>query len=127
ERREVFEKLEQKAWDAFTGENPCDHTNAPQWTDAERRRVVDELIRTPEVKAAWVSGKNVSAMPYRPYLVLFVELARRDEELAREISARLMQQLPFSGRLLVTVVGVLVKDRDVDACGAVSIYRRQGK
>ncbi|MED5621808.1 M48 family metallopeptidase [Ideonella sp. BN130291] len=128
ERREHFDKLEQQAWQAFLQEDPCEHTTAPQWSDAERRRIVDELIRTPEVKAAWISGKNLSAMPHRPYLVLFVELAKRDESLAREVSERLMQRLSsFNGRLLVTVAGVFVKERDLDATGAQSIYRRQGK
>lgn len=128
ERREHFEGLERKAWDAFTEADPCDNTNEPLLSDAERRRVVDELIRTPEVKAAWMAGKQVPEMPGRSYLVLFVELARKDEALAREVTAQLMQRLPaFSGRLLCVAVGVQVRPKDLDNTPASSIYRRQGK
>ncbi len=56
ERRDHFQALEDKAWEAFLLADPCAHGTVAQWSDAERRRVVDELIRTPEVKAAWILG-----------------------------------------------------------------------
>lgn len=127
ERREHFEKLEDQAWDEFSSGDPCEHTQAPECTDGERRQIVDALIRMPVVKAAWLAGKQSSKMPGRAYLVLYVELTRKDEALARGTSATLTQMLPFEQRLLVTVVDVFVQQRDLDRTAAISIYRRQGQ
>lgn len=127
ERRERFEKLEQEAWLAFTGADPCEDTVAPQWTDGERRRVVDELIRTREVTAAWAAGKLMPRMHKRSYLVLFVELSQRDASAAHAVCEHLMQRLPFQGRLQVIAVGIELSAQDLDGTRAVSIYRRQGK
>ena len=128
ERRDRFQKAEDEAWEAFSGSDPCEHTVAPQWTDAERRQISDALIRTQEVKAAWVTGKTVPGMPQRPYLVVFVELKRNNEGLARHVCAKLMHELSgFAPRLLVTAVHVFVKEQDLDRSGAVSFYRRQGR
>ena len=67
-------------------------------------------------------------MPGRSYLVLFVELSRKDEALAREVTAQLLQRLPaFEGRMMAFAVGVQVKPKDLDSTPALSIYRRQGK
>lgn len=125
ERRERFEQTEQQAWEAFSGTNPCADTCAPCWSDADRKQVVDELIRTPDVAAAWVVGKRVATLPGRDYLVLFVRLKRLDEALGREVVHHLMHRLPFGGRLLVTVVDLYVREADMHAASAVAIYQRQ--
>lgn len=126
ERLARAEKAEAQAWEDFEGSDPCENAVAPQWTDAERRAVSDALIRTPEVQAAWVAGRTISAMPNRPYLVVFAELRRNDAALAESVRRHLMQQLQaFSPRLRVCVLHVEVKERDLDRTGAASFYRRQ--
>lgn len=127
-RRDKFEQAEHKAWAAFSGAHPCENTTAPQWSSAERRMLTDALIRATDVKAAWVAGKSLAEMPRRDYLVVFVELQRDDEELARVVCARLMHELDsLAPRLLVTAVNVFVPQQDVERCGALSVYRRQGR
>jgi hypothetical protein len=127
EQRARFEKLEQEAWAEFSGDRPCDHTREPECTDAERRRIVEELIRTPQVKAAWLAGKQIGAIPQRAYLVLIVELTRPDESLAQRVGEQLMRLLPFEERLRVAALGVDLREQDLDHSAAVSIYRRQGQ
>ena len=124
-RRERFEQIEQQAWESFSTTNPCADTCSPRWNEADRKQVVDELIRTPDVAAAWVAGKRVAALPGRAYLVLFVRLKKTDEALGREIVHRLMHRLPFGGRLLVTVVDLYVREADMLAAGAQPVYQRQ--
>lgn len=125
ERRERFEQIEQQAWESFSTTNPCADACAPRWSEPERKQVVDELIRTPDVAAAWVGGKQVAAMPGRAYLVLFVRLKKPDEALGRELVRQLMHRLPFGGRLLVTVVDLYVREADMLAAGALPVYQRQ--
>jgi hypothetical protein len=128
ERRDRFEQAEAKAWAAFSEAHPCEGTCTPQWSSAERRMLTDTLIRATDVKAAWVVGKSLQEMPQRDYLVVFVELQRDDEELARAVCARLMHELDsLAPRLLVTAVNVFVPLDDVEGCGAQAVYRRQGR
>ena len=128
ERRERFEAQEQKAWEEFMSAGPCERTGAPQWSEQERKRVVDVLIRTPEVVAAWMGGKQLAAMPGRDYLVLFVQLTSTDEGLGRQMVQQLVHALQFlSGRLQVTVVGLYVRESEVQRTYAVNIYKRRGQ
>jgi hypothetical protein len=125
--RQRLAALEQQAREQFQAGRPHEQTSVPQCTDAERRQIVDALIRTPQVKAAWLLGKQVPAMPTRAYLVLVVEPARADERLARRLRAQLLAALPFDGRLRVAVLGAELREQELDHSPAASIYRRQGQ
>ena len=125
ERRERFEQLEQQAWEAFVGAHPCAGLGEPDWSEADRKSVVDELIRTPEVATAWIGGQHVAAMPGRSYLVLFIRLTRRDEDLGRDVARYLMHRLPFGGRLRVVLVDLEVGEPELRAAGAQPIYQRR--
>jgi len=125
ERLTHFEKLEATAWESVTATNPCEHLVGPDWTELERRYVIDELIRLREVSAAWVGGKTVPELPGRVYLVLFIQMRRTDEARGHELVQQLMESLPFPGRLLVTVVDLFVREADVRGSAAQAFYRRQ--
>jgi hypothetical protein len=120
-----FEQLEQQAWDEFSHADPCEGAVPPQCSDAERRRIIDQLMRTPAVKAAWLVGQEMALMPQRSYLVLFVELATRDKDLADETCEALRRALPWPERLRAVPLGRTVKPSDIDAVNAVSLYRRR--
>ncbi|MCW7539904.1 M48 family metallopeptidase [Aquabacterium sp. A7-Y] len=125
ERLEAFEALEARAWQEFTSTHPCQGAVPPQLGREERKQLTGELIRTPEVQAAWLGGKQVAALPGRAYFVLFVRLKRPDEALGSDLVRRLMQQLPYTGQLLVTVVDLYVSESDMKAAGAQPVYQRR--
>ncbi|AKJ31490.1 M48 family metallopeptidase [Caldimonas brevitalea] len=127
ERLERFETLEAQAWQAFSSAHPCEHAVAPRLKDSERKLLTEALIRTREVEAGWVCGKQVGVMPGRAYLVLFVRLKRLDEARANAVVRRLMQLPAFAGLLQVTVVDLHVRERQMIEAGAQPLYQRAAR
>lgn len=125
ERLTHFEQLEARAWASLTATHPCEHLVSPDWTELERRYVIDTLIRRRDILAAWIGGKTVPELPGRVFLVLFIQMRRPDEARGHELVQQLMESLPFPGRLLVTVVGLFVREADVRGSAAQAFYRRR--
>ena len=124
-RLEPAEQREKQAWEEFAHAHPLQDLLAHGLDAGSLKAVRAELIRTREVRRAWLARRSVSTFPDRAYYLVFVELALHATAALEQSCQALWEQLPLPGPRRVVFTGTeLAPDVVEQACG-VPVYRRR--